>query len=64
MKNDDYAEYSDEVFLKKVGVEHAVKPLSDFGPKRGPQWDALATLPDGSVTWDQSVVSRTTVRDR
>ena len=30
LKNDDYSEYRDEAFLKKVGVEPAVRPLSDF----------------------------------
>ena len=49
LQNDNYAEHSDEVFLTQVGVEPAAKQLSEFWPKRGPHWDALATLPDGGV---------------
>ena len=49
MKGDAYAEYSDGAFLKRVCVEPSVKSLSDFWPKRGPQWDALATFGDGGV---------------
>ena len=38
---DDYAEYHDEAFLARIGVEPRSYPLSGFWPPRGPQWDAL-----------------------
>ena len=49
MQHDHYAEYRDEAFLKRVGVSATKKPLSEFWPKRGPQWDALATFGDDGV---------------
>ncbi len=49
LKKDDYAEYRDEPFLKQVGVEPSLKSLSDFWPKRGPQWDALSTFGERGV---------------
>ncbi len=42
--DDEYAEYRDEDFLAKLGVELTQHPLSRFWPARGPQWDALATV--------------------
>jgi len=43
LKSDDYAEYRDEVFLKKLGISNNEMkyPLSKFWPDNGPQWDAL-----------------------
>jgi len=41
LKNDDYAEYRDDDFLIKLGLEEFKEQLHDFWPKRGPQWDAL-----------------------
>jgi len=47
LKSDDYAEYRDEDFLKKLGKLNEIKyPLIDFWPKRGPQWDALSVRDD------------------
>ena len=43
LANDDYAEYSDEDFIQKIGLDISETKLSDFWPSRGPQWDALAT---------------------
>jgi len=42
--DDDYAEYRDEEFLGKLGIELLLHPLPHFWPARGPQWDALATV--------------------
>jgi len=39
-KEDDYAEYRDEAFLEKLGIDQNIK-LADFWPSGGPQWDAL-----------------------
>ncbi|MHC4307623.1 MAG: hypothetical protein ACYSR7_03250 [Planctomycetota bacterium] len=41
LKEDDYAEYRDNGFLKILGINSLKVPLSDFWPNRGPQWDAL-----------------------
>lgn len=38
---DDWAEYRDAAFLKKLGRADLVTELGDFWPERGPQWDAL-----------------------
>lgn len=41
IKSDGYAEYRDDCFLKKLGLEENVRTLRKFWPQRGPQWDAL-----------------------
>lgn len=41
LKSDAFAEYRDAAFLKKIGAENLTRPLADFWPSRGPQWDAL-----------------------
>ena len=41
LADDDYAEYRDDAFLGKLDIKTKVRPLADFWPKRGPQWDAL-----------------------
>jgi len=42
IKDDDYAEYRDEDFLKKLKItDRIIYPLKEFWPKNGPQWDAL-----------------------
>ena len=38
---DRYAEYRDEAFLRRLGVELRSRPLSSFWPARGPVWDGL-----------------------
>jgi len=42
--DDEYAEYRDEDFLAKLGVELTQHRLPRFWPAKGPQWDALATV--------------------
>ena len=43
-KEDEFAEYRDESFLKVLGIEKYHPKLSEFWPKGGPQWDALGKL--------------------
>ncbi|SNT28699.1 hypothetical protein SAMN05421640_3196 [Ekhidna lutea] len=40
IKEDEFAEYRDENFIQKIGVQ-PTHPLKEFWPSRGPQWDAL-----------------------
>lgn len=49
LRCDDWAEYRDAPFLERVGLERLAPSLAAFWPARGPQWDALAVAPDGSV---------------
>ena len=44
--SDRYAEYRDEAFLQKLGVELNHRPLSSFWPARGPVWDGLGRTSD------------------
>ena len=46
--SDDYAEYFDEAFLARLGLEVRV-PLRDFWPQSGPRWDGLARTSSGKV---------------
>ena len=46
--NAEAAAYRDEAFLEKLGIELEARPLADFWPKRGPQWDALARDASGA----------------
>ena len=50
LRSDEYAEYRDEDFLKKLGILNKMKyPLSNFWPDNGPQWDALGVSDDGII---------------
>ena len=42
--SDDYTEYQDKQFLEAIGFPKLSNKLADFWPKRGPVWDALATV--------------------
>lgn len=42
VRGDDFAEYYDEEFLKRLGVGELPHPLKSFWPKSGPRWDGLA----------------------
>lgn len=46
-EQDDFAEYRDNDFLLKLGLNPADIPLKNFWPSRGPQWDALAKTKNG-----------------
>ncbi|MBL8869640.1 MAG: hypothetical protein JNK90_07585 [Planctomycetaceae bacterium] len=41
LPTDEYAEYRDEDFINLLGIE-LHKPLKEFWPRNGPQWDGLA----------------------
>lgn len=47
--DDDYAEYRDRLFLKKIGRVDLAGELAKFWPARGPQWDALGVSEGGVV---------------
>lgn len=49
IEQDDYAEYRDNDFLLKVGLNPIEIRLDNFWPNRGPQWDALAKTTNGHV---------------
>jgi hypothetical protein len=49
IEQDDYAEYRDNDFLLKVGLDPKVISLDTFWPSKGPQWDALAKTTKGQV---------------
>ncbi len=47
LQSDDYAEYRDEDFLRRLGILNKMKyPLINFWPGYGPQWDALGVSGD------------------
>jgi hypothetical protein len=49
-RDDQWAEYRDETFLKRLGVAERIKcPLREFWPRGGPQWDALGIAGNGDV---------------
>jgi hypothetical protein len=43
LEEDGFAEYRDEAFLEKIGASALAPALAQFWPRRGPQWDGLAT---------------------
>jgi hypothetical protein len=49
LANDDFAEYRDAAFLKKVGAAQLTTALEEFWPPRGPQWDALGRSDRGEI---------------
>jgi len=46
-RDDDLAEYRDEAFLDLLGLALTRRPLEDFWPRQGPQWDALGRTGSG-----------------
>ncbi|MBV5313178.1 MAG: hypothetical protein JZU47_07760 [Prolixibacteraceae bacterium] len=48
LKNDNYSEYKDDDFINLLGL-NLTKPLSNFWPQKGPQWDALGKSKNGNV---------------
>ena len=44
LAQDAFAEYRDDDFVRLTNLKLPHRPLKDFWPVRGPQWDALATL--------------------
>ncbi len=49
LRDDDYAEYYDQEFLERLGVNDLRMPLHEFWPKSGPRWDGLARARDGKL---------------
>jgi len=49
LKDDEYAEYRDGDFLKRLGLGELKVPLNHFWPEKGPQWDALGKGSDDEV---------------
>ncbi len=49
LREDEFAEYSDEAFLTLLSLEELVTPLKEFWPRRGPQWDALARFDNDDI---------------
>ncbi len=49
IETDDYAEYCDAAFLRRIGQASLVDALADYWPTRGPQWDALGETTLGDV---------------
>lgn len=49
IEQDDFAEYRDNDFLLKVGLDPTEIKLDNFWPAKGPQWDALAKTTSGHV---------------
>jgi hypothetical protein len=47
LASDEYAEYRDESFLHRLGVELSTRSLKSFWPTRGPVWDGLALTAAG-----------------
>jgi hypothetical protein len=48
-EDDGYAEYYDQAFLDRLGVDGLTMPLDEFWPKSGPRWDGLARTTDGKL---------------
>jgi hypothetical protein len=48
-QDDDYAEYFDQAFLDRLGVNELTMQLEEFWPKSGPRWDGLARTTDGKL---------------
>jgi len=49
LRDDDYAEYYDQEFLERIGVNDLRMPLQEFWPKSGPRWDGLARTKEGKL---------------
>jgi hypothetical protein len=49
LPTDNYSEYRDSEFLKRIGLGHLTPRLQEFWPQRGPCWDALAQIEGGCL---------------
>lgn len=49
IREDAYSEYRDRGFLRRLGLELPKRPLEEFWPRRGPQWDALGRTGSGNI---------------
>src|SRR5258706_14863292 len=49
LADDDFAEYWDDEFLLRLGINLDRRPLGSFWPPSGPRWDALGRIPGGAA---------------
>jgi hypothetical protein len=49
IESDDYAEYRDDAFIKRLGLKDLQIPLSKFWLAGGPQWDGIGKTDRGKV---------------
>lgn len=49
LASENFREYRDGAFLKKLGIDLQARPLSEFWPTGGPVWDGLAKTRDGDL---------------
>lgn len=49
LRNDAFAEYRDGAFLRRLNLSWLENELTEFWPRRGPQWDALGLAGDKIV---------------
>ena len=49
LPDDEWAEYRDGDFLDRVGHPELRQQLKEYWPSRGPQWDGLGKLDDGTI---------------
>lgn len=49
LESDNYAEYSDNDFLIKLGLDRSLIEIGKFWPHKGPRWDALAKTTSGRI---------------
>lgn len=49
LKEDAFAEYRDQAFLERLGVDTPNRSLRDFWPRGGPQWDGLGASTGGQI---------------
>jgi hypothetical protein len=48
-RDDDWAEYRDADFLRRIGHPELIDALRHFWPRGGPQWDGLARDTSGAI---------------
>ena len=48
LQADEFCEYRDSAALLKAGVKHLKSLLNEFWPNRGPVWDGIGTISEGS----------------
>jgi len=49
IEHDDFAEYRDNDFIERLGLDRKTIQLDKFWPTRGPQWDAFAATKEGNI---------------
>lgn len=49
IEDDELAEYRDNDFIDRLGLDQKIIKLEEFWPTRGAQWDAFATTKEGNI---------------